>query len=67
MRDSIKLGIVLEFLLRGGTTDGAHHKQWAIDQAVRVITCGAYKTWVEEVEAAAGGPELFVWDTGTAP
>jgi len=38
--------------------DGAHHKQWLLDQVVRTLLSPAeYKAWVGDVE----------WDTGIAP
>jgi len=48
-----------------GTIDGAHHKQWLIDQMVRALT--------ESPETGEGSPAYaeFVgdgeWDEGIAP
>jgi hypothetical protein len=42
--------------------DGAHHKQWVIDQMVRAITGAGYDKWVWQYEAQYGD-----WDEGVAP
>jgi hypothetical protein len=53
-----------------GTIDGAHHKQWVLDQVVRVLLGGdpaAYAAWVARVRAGEDGPETYDWDAGIAP
>jgi len=40
-----------------GYIDGAHHKQWVIDQMVRALLGDGYEEWVGDDE----------WDTGVAP
>jgi hypothetical protein len=50
-------------IARGGLTDGAHHKQWVIDQMVRALLGNdeaAYRQWVAAVER----DKEYVWDTG---
>jgi hypothetical protein len=63
--------------------DGAHHKQWAIDQILRALlgcqkieneygfqhfgTNDAYKNWVGFYESGADGPFTYEWDAGVAP
>lgn len=48
--------------------DGAHHKQWIIDQMVRVLTGPEYGQWVKEYEQAdENGEKMYEWDTGCAP
>lgn len=46
-----------------GMVDGAHHKQWTLDQVVRALKGEEYKDWVLEYEA--GG--VYWWDEGIAP
>jgi len=41
---------------------GARHKQWVIDQMLRVLCGQAYTTVVGKIEAAGE-----VWDEGVAP
>lgn len=59
----------LEFVFEFGGIDGAHHKQWLIDQMVRAL-CGneeQYKIFVADYEAGEDGPHTYEWDTGVAP
>lgn len=50
-----------------GGTDGAHHKDWVIDQMVRALTGDAYETWVENFNAGEYGPNTYEWPQGIAP
>ena len=53
-----KVEKAVELIGEYGYIDGAHHKQWLLDQVVRTLLSPTeYKTWVEGVE----------WDIGTAP
>lgn len=51
--------IALEYV----DVEGAHHKQWVIDQMLRLIAGEAYTTIVQQYEAETGQ----TWDTGIAP
>lgn len=50
-----------------GGIDGAHHKQWVIDQMVRVLTGDGYEQWVKDQKAGGDGPDTYSWDEGIAP
>ena len=50
-----------------GQIDGAHHKDWVIDQIVRALTGVEYDGWVKEFCAGADGPETYSWEEGVAP
>lgn len=50
-----------------GSTDGAHHKDWVIDQMVRALTGDGYEAWVTEHKAGDEGPESYEWNCGIAP
>lgn len=66
----------LQIAYECGNVDGAHHKQWAIDQMVRAL-CGQrpgyvdptdeYVSWVREFRDGEDGPDTFEWDEGIAP
>lgn len=43
--------------------DGAHHKQWVIDQMLRALLGEEYAEWVDAFEDGGKYP----WDTGTLP
>jgi hypothetical protein len=55
---------IIQFIEEFGDTDGAHHKQWALDQIVRIAleTDEAYKAWRGERVMQDYG-----WDEGIAP
>lgn len=46
-----------------GAFDGAHHKQWAIDQALRVVCGDMYDDFVEAYEQDGE----YEWDKGITP
>lgn len=48
-----------------GMIDGAHHKQWVIDQMLRAIMTEAeYTAWRAEMD---GDPDYEPWNEGIAP
>lgn len=53
----------IEIIARHGGTRGAHHKQWVLDQVLRVLLGdSAYREWVAD-QARDG----YTWDEGIAP
>lgn len=60
----------LEFIREWGGEDGAHHKQWVLDQLVRILTESPdeYEQWVKRYEHD-GDHALIIyeWDEGIAP
>lgn len=56
----------LDLIARYGGCDGGHHKQWVLDQIVRVLARD-YRAWVAEYEAGEDGPGTYEWDTGCPP
>ena len=59
----------LEIINRFGGIDGDHHKQWVLDQVVRVLTEneGGYLQWLAQHCDGEDGPETYAWDEGIAP
>lgn len=57
----------LAVLLDYGQTDGAHHKAWVIDQAVRALAGDDYAALIAEHKSGEDGPETYEWDVGIAP
>lgn len=55
-----KIAKAVEIAWRVGNTDGAHHKQWGLDQILRVLLG-------DEYEKAAANHEAGFWDTGIPP
>lgn len=57
----------LDLIVRYGGFDGAHHKDWVLDQVVRRLTGNAYDGFVEWACDGEDGPETYHWETGIAP
>ena len=73
----------LGMIYRYGGFDGAHHKQWVLDQVARVLngctvvsdeynascpeTNGAYIGWVTKYQRGEDGPLTYEWDEGVPP
>jgi hypothetical protein len=49
-----------------GGTDGDHHKQWLIDQLLRVLT-DDYDQWVKDYQDGEEGVHTYTWDIGITP
>ena len=58
---------VLELISSYGSTDGEHHKQWLLDQVIRILTGDRYGKWVKNFEAGEEGIKTYEWDIGIAP
>lgn len=64
---SQQIAAALLIAQRYGGIDGAHHKQWVIDQMVRSLTAEMYPYWVRMKKSGADGPDTYSWDEGIAP
>lgn len=62
-----KLNRILELVEQYGGIDGAHHKQWVLDQIIRTITQDNYEQWVEDYCDGEDGPDTYEWDEGITP
>ena len=58
---------ILALIAEYGGIDGGHHKQWIVDQIVRILTGPEYNEWVGMWEAGEDGPQTYKWDSGIAP
>jgi len=56
--DSVKLNRVLSLITEYGPIHGNHHKQWVLDQVIRILV-DDYSEWIK-----ING---YKWDTGIAP
>ena len=54
----------LVVMMQFGSIDGAHHKQWVLDQVARALTGKNYSAWVKEYNF---GDDYNDWDCGVAP
>jgi hypothetical protein len=57
----------LELIRQYGGIDGAHHKQWLLDQLVRLLARQGYDVWVKQYKKGEDGPDTYEWDIGIAP
>jgi hypothetical protein len=62
-----RIAAALEVAERFGSTDGAHHKAWVIDQMVRALTGDEYAATIRRWKDGEEGPETYEWDEGIAP
>lgn len=53
----------IDVIDRYGSTDGAHHKQWVLDQVLReLMSAEEYREFVDRRQRGADD-----WETGIAP
>lgn len=67
MSDQEKIQNAIEMAVKYGGIDGAHHKDWVIDQMVRILAGDNYEQVVKEACDGEDGPNTYDWDTGIAP
>lgn len=54
----------VELALRYGMIDGDHHKQWVIDQMLRIILSERYEEVIKEYNS---NTKYECWDEGCGP
>ena len=62
-----RINKTLELGVQYGGIDGAHHKDWVIDQMVRLLAGDRYDGVVADACAGEDGPNTYSWDCGIAP
>jgi hypothetical protein len=62
-----KVAKAIELAVQFKGIDGAHHKDWVIDQMVRTLAGDDYQKVVTAAKAGEDGPETYEWDEGIAP
>jgi hypothetical protein len=67
LTDAERIEAALATIRRFGGIDGAHHKQWVLDQVVRTLTGDGYDAWVAAHNDGGDGPETYDWDEGAPP
>lgn len=58
---------ILDMIYQFGGIDGEHHKQWVLDQIVRVLTRENYAGWVADYKNGEDGTNTYNWEEGIAP
>ncbi len=67
MTDKRKIEKAMSFIVEYGGIDGAHHKDWVLDQAIRILAGEEYKEIVRLAKLGVDGPDTYSWDVGIAP
>jgi len=70
MTDAEKIQAAIDLAVQYGSIDGAHHKQWVIDQMLRRLMSDAeYDKFVSESDKGPNGEADYYmpWDKGIAP
>jgi hypothetical protein len=62
-----RIDAALLIAIQYGGIDGAHHKDWVIDQIVRALAADEYDQIIAEARDGEDGPETYDWETGIAP
>ena len=62
-----RLGQAVAIGLLYGGIDGGHHKQWVIDQMLRILLGDEYDERIADYKSGEDGPETYAWDEGVAP
>ena len=64
-----RIGKAKAVAMQYGGIDGDHHKQWVIDQMVRIL-CGHedhYQGFIQVHNMGEDGPNTYEWEEGIAP
>ena len=61
-----------ELIVRYGMIDGAHHKNWVLDQVMRIIKKDKYEEFVRDYEYKDDdgnilAEKIYEWNPGIAP
>jgi hypothetical protein len=65
--DAERIELAIRTAMDLGSFDGDHHKQYALDQVVRILAGDRYEQLVADWCAGEDGPETYSWDEGIAP
>jgi len=67
MSNHERIANAISIAVQYGGIDGNHHKQWVIDQMVRVLAGDNYERIVADAKMGVDGPDTYSWDVGIAP
>lgn len=65
--DAERIQAAIDLIVELGGIDGAHHKNWVLDQVVRVLAGDRYWQIVADACDGEDGPDTYSWDEGIAP
>lgn len=67
MNNDDKIKAAIDLIVQYGGIDGAHHKDWVMDQVVRVLAGDQYEQIVKDACDGEDGPNTYSWEIGIAP
>ena len=67
MTDQERIGSAINIAIQFGGIDGAHHKDWVIDQMLRVLCGDGYDATIAESCDGEDGPNSYEHSVGVAP
>ena len=67
MNNDDKIKAAIDLIVQYGGIDGAHHKDWVMDQVVRVLVGDQYEQIVKDACDGEDGPNTYSWEIGIAP
>jgi len=67
LSDKEKIDEAISMAVQFGGIDGAHHKDWVIDQMVRILAGNNYSKIVKEACHGEDGANTYSWEVGIAP
>lgn len=62
-----RLDQILDLLYRYKSVDGAHHKDWLLNQIARAALEDEYQAWIQKYKEGEDGPDTYEWDEGIPP
>ena len=62
-----RIDLAIKLAVDYGGIDGAHHKDWCIDQIVRTLSGEEYDKIVADAKDGEDGPNTYSWSCGIAP
>ncbi len=67
MTSEQRIDASIELAVKYGGNDGSFHKDWVIDQMVRVLAGDSYDEIVANAKAGEDGPDTYDWSCGIPP
>lgn len=67
MSDKDKIKEAKRLIVNYGRFDGAHHKDWVLDQIFRVLCGDEYNGEVVKSMDGGDGPATYSWEIGIPP
>ena len=57
----------IDLIVGYGGIDGSHHKDWCLDQTLRLLVGDKYDKLIESACNGVDGPNTYEWNVGIPP